>query len=60
MKIECLWSFSSRSKSLKLLPSATFPLRVTALASNSIASEREVLPQAWWPTSRTLRMSAVV
>ena len=48
---------SSGSKSLTVLPSSTWPIRVVAPVVNSMASSSVVLPEPPWPTSRTLRMS---
>ena len=54
----CFLATSSSSKSVTVVPSSTFPKRVTIPASARMAATSCVLPDALWPTRATLRMLA--
>ena len=56
---ECLYSFSSGSKSQTVLPFSTLPAEAIAPALTSRASASVVLPAPVWPTSATVRMDSV-
>src|SRR5207302_9017363 len=56
---ECLYSFSSGSKSQTVLPFSTLPGEAIAPAFASSASASVVLPEPVWPTSATVRMDSV-
>src|SRR6267142_1118817 len=56
---ECLYSFSSGSKSQTVLPFSTLPAAGMAPALARSASARVVLPAPVWPTSATVRMDSV-
>src|SRR5437773_2614428 len=56
---ECLYSFSSGSKSQTVLPFSTLPAVAIAPALASKASASVVLPAPVWPTSATVRMDSV-
>src|SRR2546430_1652470 len=56
---ECLYSFSSGSKSQTVLPFSTLPAEAIAPALASRASASVVLPAPVWPTSATVRMDSV-
>src|SRR5258708_16606480 len=56
---ECLYSFSSGSKSQTVLPFSTLPAEAIAPAPARSASASVVLPAPVWPTSATVRMDSV-
>src|SRR6266545_1741910 len=56
---ECLYSFSSGSKSQTVLPFSTLPAEAIAPALASSASASVVLPAPVWPTSAMVRMASV-
>ncbi len=49
----CFRSTSSSSKSVTVLPSSTFPSRLTIPASKSAADTNWVFPDPLWPTNAT-------
>src|SRR5262245_57701919 len=54
----CLRAISSSSKSVTVVPSSTFPKRLTMPASDRMAAASCVFPDELWPTRATFLMPA--